>query len=124
MIELGTLHGRPVVSVRLVGMQSATELGELSGAIARCVPGGEPLRILFDWTALEGWDVVEMGVSGCCRQWMSVACRIERVSIVHAHRWNRQASLLAAALRRQAAVVRSWPPRRLSDAIDWLADDR
>jgi hypothetical protein len=79
----------------------------------------EHIRVLFDWTGIQGW---EPGTGDPARwpNWRAMARPIDRAAIVHEHRWNRQAALLAAMLRISKAQARSWLPRNLPAALVWL----
>jgi hypothetical protein len=81
--------------------------------------GREHIRVLFDWTGIEGW---KPGTGDPLRwpNWRAMARPIERAAIIHEHRWNRQAALLAAMLRINKAQARSWLPRNLPAALVWL----
>jgi hypothetical protein len=81
--------------------------------------GHEHIRMLFDWTGIEGWEPATREPA-LWPNWRAMARPIERAAIIHEHRWNRQAALLAAMLRINKAQARSWLPRNLPDALVWL----
>jgi len=118
MIETAALANR-TLSFCLKGVQSAAEFGDLSNNL----PSTNSQRrwcVLFDWSALEGWDDRrEFNLS--CRSWHATAERIMRASIVHRPRWNHEAALLAAVLRVHGAQVRSWQTGERAQALDWLS---
>src|SRR5260221_5217618 len=98
-------HGR-TVCVRIHGTQSATEFGEFGQVLVETYANARRLLILLDWSALKGWDN-EAAASISFQGWSVATPLIERVAIVHAPRWNRQAAVLAAMLRIQNVDVRS-----------------
>jgi hypothetical protein len=119
VIEIASLNGASIVTVRFRGRLLVSDLSVFETALSDRNAGLEHIRVLFDWTALEEW---EPGTRDPARwpNWRAMARPIERAAIIHEHRWNRQAALLAAMLRINKAQARSWLPRNLPDALLWL----
>lgn len=119
MIELASPNGESIVTVRFLGRLSVSDLTIFEAALLDRHAGHEHIRVLFDWTAIKGW---EPGTREPTRwpNWRAMAHPIDRVAIVHEHRWNRQAALLAAMLRLNKLHARSWLPRNLPAALVWL----
>jgi hypothetical protein len=119
MIELDERTDDDFVTLRFGGFQSAFEFASFADTVDRLRGGRERLRVLFDWTALKGWDA-NGAFAGSCRRWKEASLLIDRMAIVHEHHWNRQAALLAAVLRSDFRQVRSWVPRDFAKAVMWL----
>ena len=119
VIELAPLNGEPIVTVRFRGRLSVSDLTVFETALLDRHAGHARIRVLFDWTGIEGW---ELGTREPTRwpNWRAMARPIERAAIIHERRWNRQAALLAAMLRINKAQARSWLPRNLPAALVWL----
>jgi hypothetical protein len=119
VIELAPLNGEPIVTVRFRGRLSVSDLTVFETALLDRHAGHAQIRVLFDWTGVEGW---EPGTGEPARwpNWRAMARPIDRAAIIHEHRWNRQAALLAAMLRINKAQARSWLPRNLPAALVWL----
>ena len=119
VIELAPLNGEPIVSIRFRGRLSVSDLTVFETALLERHAGHAQIRVLFDWTGVEGW---EPGTGEPARwpNWRAMARPIDRAAIIHEHRWNRQAALLAAMLRINKAQARSWLPRNLPAALVWL----
>jgi hypothetical protein len=122
MIELASPNGETIVIVRFRGRLSVSDLTVFETALSNRHAGQEHIRVLFDWTAIEGW---EPGTREPARwpNWRAMAPPIDRAAIIHEHRWNRQAALLAAMLRINKAQARSWLPRNLPAALVWLNEN-
>jgi hypothetical protein len=120
MIEVTALPASHTLCFCLKGVQSATEFGTLSNTLPP-TDSQRRWRVLFDWIALEGWDD-RRKFNLSCQGWHSTADLIARVSIVHRHRWNHQAALLAAVFRVHGVQVRSWPTSDRTQALGWLSD--
>jgi len=123
MIVAQRLNHDRTICVRVRGMQSTTEFGELGRGLVQAYAKTQRLLILLDWSALTGWDN-KSAVSDSLRGWTAAASLIERVAIVHAPCWNRQAAVLAAALRIQDVEVRSWAIADLQRALTWLGENQ
>ncbi|SDR63836.1 hypothetical protein SAMN05519103_09089 [Rhizobiales bacterium GAS113] len=119
MIELDDRPDDEFITVRLNGFQSTSEFASFGEALAQLRSDRKHLRVLFDWTRLEGWDAKDE-IASSCRSWQKRSLVIERMAIVHEHQWNRQAALLGAVLRTEVRLVRSWIPRDLAKAVAWL----
>ena len=119
VIEIASLNDESIVTFLFRGRLSVSDLSVFDTALSDRHAGLEPIRVLFDWTGIEGW---EPGTREPARwpNWRDMARPIERAAIIHEHRWNRQAALLAAMLRINKAHARSWLPRNLPDALLWL----
>jgi hypothetical protein len=120
MIEVTSPQADHVLSIYFKGMQSAAAFGALSDGL----PQRRSQRrwcLLFDWSELDGWDDRRV-FNLSCRSWHGIADQIARASIVHRHRWNHQAALLAAVLRVHGVQVRSWPTSHRAQALTWLFD--
>ena len=119
VIEIASLNGESIVTFLFRGRLSVSDLSVFDTALSDRHAGLEPIRVLFDWTGIEGW---EPGTRDPARwpNWRAMARPIDRAAIIHEHRWNRQAALLAAMLRINKAQARSWLPRNLPAALVWL----
>jgi hypothetical protein len=119
VIEIASLNGKSIVTVRFRGRLSVSDLSVFDTALLDRHAGHEHIRVLFDWTGVQGWG---RGTGDPARwpNWRDMARPINRAAIVHERRWNRQAALLAAMLRINKAQARSWLPRNLPDALVWL----
>jgi hypothetical protein len=122
MIEVAILNAGRIVCLRVVGVQSVIEFGTFSDSLPEIVAAAKPLRVIFDWTALDGWSD-KTGSAASHQKWGLTAHLIERAAIVHDRRWYRQAAVLAAVLRTRNVQVRSWRVSELSRALVWLAND-
>ena len=118
MIEITRLEASHVLCVCLKGVQSAAEFEALGSSLPD-TDAQRKLRILFDWTSLQGFDD-RRSFDLSCRRWRQTAGSIARAAIVHQHRWDHYAALLAAVLRVQGVQVRSWPVRDHAQALVWL----
>jgi hypothetical protein len=98
VIEIASLNDESIVSVLFHGRLSVSDLSVFDTALLDQYAGHERIRVLFDWTGIEGW---EPGTGDPVRwpNWRAMARPIDRAAIIHEHRWNRQAALLAAMLR-------------------------
>ena len=119
VIELASLNGESIVTVRFLGRLSVSDLTVFETALLDRHVGHEHIRVLFDWTAIEGWEPGTREPA-LWPNWRAMARPIDRAAIIHEHRWNRQAALLAATLRINKAQARSWLPRNLPAALVWL----
>ena len=119
VIELASLNDEPIVTVRFRGRLSVSDLTVFETALLDRHAGQEHIRVLFDWTGIEGWEPGTRE-SALWPNWRAMARPIDRAAIIHEHRWNRQAALLAAMLRINKAQARSWLPRNLPAALVWL----
>ena len=121
MIEIACLNGASIVTVRFRGKLLVSDLSVFETALSDRNAGLEHIRVLFDWIGVEGWGP-GTGDSAWWPNWSDMARPIERAAIVHERRWNRQAALLAAILRKNKAQARSWLPRNLPAALVWLKE--
>jgi hypothetical protein len=121
MIELDDRVSEDYLTIRLCGSQSISEFLPFADNLARLCGERPNLRILFDWTALDGWDA-KSGFASTFRSWKKESLLFERMAILHEHHWNRQAALLAALLRSETRLVRSWASRDRSKAMAWLRE--
>lgn len=106
-----TLHLRGTVSTR-------DFVAKVQALLDARGPDGN-LRLLLDWSGIERWgfeDWSELSALSC----EAAAGRIAGTAILHPSAWKRQAALLAAILRRENVLVRSWKPAGIDDAIRWL----
>jgi NADPH-dependent ferric siderophore reductase len=119
VIEIACVNDESIVTVRFRGRLSVSDLNVFETALSDRHAGRQHIRVLFDWTGIEGW---EPGTGDPARwpNWRDTTRPIERAAIIHERRWNRQAALLAAMLRINKAQARSWLPRNLPDALVWL----
>jgi len=108
------------IAVRLTGIQPAAEFAESAIALLHELDGASAINVMFDWTALSGWDDNDRAARSC-RQWHNAAHLIRRMAIVHDRRWNRQAAALAAIMRKSRRDVRSWHAGEYTEAMQWLA---
>jgi hypothetical protein len=118
MIEIRPDAGAGVATLRFSGVQTREDIAGAVGAVIQMCASQDGVRLLFDWSDVQGWtcETRSLPVS----DWVAAAGRIERVAIVHHHRWNRQAAWLAAVLRRGHVDVRSWHLRHAEGARKWL----
>jgi len=123
MIVARRLNQDRAICVRVRGTQSTAEFGELGRGLVQTYATAQRLLILLDWSALTAWDN-KSAVSDSLRGWTAAAAMVERVAIVHAPCWNRQAAVLAAALRIHHVDVRSWATTDLQRALVWLRADQ
>jgi hypothetical protein len=119
VIEIACPNDESIVTVRFLGRLSASDLNVLDTATLDRNAGHQHIRVLFDWTGIEEWEPGTREPSWW-PNWRDMARPIERAAIIHEHRWNRQAALLAAMLRINKAQARSWLPRNLPAALVWL----
>jgi hypothetical protein len=119
VIEITCPNDEAIVTVRFRGRLLVSDLSVFETALSDRHAAHERIRVLFDWTGIEAW---EPGAREPARwpNWRDMARPIERAAIVHEHRWNRQAALLAAMPRINKAQARSWLPRNLPAALIWL----
>jgi hypothetical protein len=104
--------------LRFSGVQTREDIAGAVAAVIQLCNSREAMRLLCDWSEVRGWacEIRSLPAS----EWVAAAGRLERVAILHHHRWNRQAAWLAAILRRERVEVRSWLPRQSEDARKWL----
>ena len=121
MIEIVCLNDETIVTVRFGGRLSVADLSVLETTLSDRTAGHEHIRLLFDWTGIEEWEP-GAGDPALWPNWRDMARPIDRAAIIHEHRWNRQAALLAAMLRINKTQARSWLPRNLSAALVWLKE--
>jgi hypothetical protein len=121
VIEIASLNDESIVTVRFRGRLSVSDLSVFDTALLDPHSGHEHIRVLFDWTGVAGWEP-ETGDPARWPNWRAMARPIDRAAIIHLHRWNRQAALLAAMLRINKAQARSWLPRNLAAALIWLQE--
>ncbi|AMN43668.1 hypothetical protein [Rhodoplanes sp. Z2-YC6860] len=119
MIKLVTANHGGIINVHIKGRQSALEFGEAGGTFAKQYAGLMRLLVLFDWSALAGWDDNDAACAAC-RKWQEAARAIDRAAIVHEHCWNRQAAVMGAVLRLNRVSVRSWAVADCTKAAAWL----
>ncbi len=91
--------------LRFSGVQTSEDIAGAVAAVIQLCKSREAMRLLCDWSDVLGWacETRLLPVS----EWVAAAGRVERVAILHHHRWNRQAAWLAAMLRREHVEVRS-----------------
>jgi hypothetical protein len=119
VIEIASVNGEYIVIVRFRGRLSVSDLSVFETAPPIDMRGIKHIRVLFDWTGIEGWEP-RTREPALWPNWRAMARPIDRAAIIHEHRWNRQAALLAATLRINKAQARSWLPRNLPTALVWL----
>jgi hypothetical protein len=102
-----------------IGEQPSFDIECLATELARLPTYGAPLRVLFDWSMVESWPVRAPSAAAIAG-WNRAAPSITRSAFVHAHKWDRQAALLAALLRVANVEVLSFHPTRRDQAIAWL----
>jgi hypothetical protein len=119
VIEITCQNDESIVTVRFRGRLSVSDLTVFDTALLDRRAGQEHIRVLFDWTGIEGWEP-RTREPALWPNWRAMARPIDRAAIIHEHRWNRQAALLAAMLRINKAQARSWLPRNLPAALVWL----
>jgi len=118
MIEIRPDAGAGFAKLRFSGVQTREDIGGAVAAVIQLCKGRDNLRLLCDWSDVLCWacETKLLPVS----EWIAAADPVERVAIVHHHRWNRQAAWLAAVLRRRNVNVRSWHLREPERARKWL----
>jgi hypothetical protein len=119
VIEITRQNDESIVTVRFRGTLSVSDLSFFETELLDRHAGREHIRLLFDWTGIEGWEP-RTREPALWPNWRAMAHPIDRAAIIHEHRWNRQAALLAAMLRINKAQARSWLPRNLPAALVWL----
>jgi hypothetical protein len=119
MIETSWLQAGGILCLRFQGMQAGGEFAALGETLLR-ERTDRFLRLLFDWSGLTGVDS-RLTFNLACRSWHRVALLTERAAIIHTHKYDHHAALLAAVFRVNGAEVRSWPLRDHAHAEAWLA---
>jgi hypothetical protein len=127
MTAIQRSHGKPFVTSRQAGNQARFDIVSIARELKiasqeQAWSGGEPLRILFDWSEVTTWPY-QATPQTRLQLWRKMAPAVLRAAFVHNRRWDRQVALIAALLRSTNAEVRSFPPAKLDDAIDWLESD-
>ena len=56
VIELASLNDKSIVIVRFLGRLSVSDLTVFETALLDRHAGHEHIRVLFDWTGIEGWE--------------------------------------------------------------------
>lgn len=121
MIEIAYLSDESIVTILFRGRLSVFDLSVFEPAQLDRHARHEHIRVLFDWTGIEGWEPGTREPS-LWPNWRAMARPIDRAAIIHERRWNRQAALLAAILRINKVQARSWLPRNLPNALVWLKE--
>lgn len=107
-----------ITVLRCRGVVPASELFILAGEASDSI-NVAPGLLMLDWSKVEHWPYAHPAAQDLAA-WQAASTRIARVAIVHDRRLNPQAAWLGAALRGQAVTVRSWPPRQIGIALEWL----
>ena len=118
MIEISRSMSPGTIAIHLRGEVSGRDFCAFIER-ALCDGAAERLRVLTDWRELKPRSLSDWSVETLC-PWIIAAGRIERVAIVHQAVWNRRAALLAAVLRKEDVLVRSWKPECTHLALQWL----
>ena len=108
--------------MRRGGPQPKLDIMVIARELARFRTDDAPLDILFDWSKVDAWPFAGPSLASV-RAWKETVPSISRAAIVHDPKWTRHAALLAALLRVRHAVVRSFLPADLDDAISWLGQE-
>jgi SpoIIAA-like len=108
--------------MRRGGPQPKLDIMVIARELARLRTGDASLDILFDWSKVDAWPFEGPSVA-TVRAWKETVPSISRAAIVHDPKWTRHAALLAALFRVHHAVVRSFLPSDLDDAIIWLEQE-
>lgn len=117
MIRVMSMSREGIVAARFTGSISTEQFAALPARI--CRESTTQARVLFDWRSLQHWSLENWSVSAL-RPWVSASSQLERIAIVHRFDWNRQAALIAALLRHENVLVRSWKTDSLDRAVGWL----
>jgi hypothetical protein len=119
MIEIIPDTGVCFTMLRFSGVQTREDIDCAMAAVIQLCNGRDGIRLYCDWSAVLGWTCEPRSLP--VTEWVAAAAgRVERVAIVHHHRWNRQAAWFAAMLRRGDVIVRSWHLCQSEDARIWL----
>lgn len=118
MIEIICDAKAGITVLRFAGVQTTEEIADSIAAFIVLCKSQNEIRLLCDWRDVLGWacDTRSLPV----HDWIAAAGRVERVALIHHHRWNWQAAWLAAMLRRRKVTVRSWHRRQSEAARKWL----
>jgi hypothetical protein len=118
MIEIRPDAGAGFTMLRFSGVQTREDVGRTVMAVIQLCKGRDEIRLLCDWSDVLGWACETKSLP--VHEWVAAAGRVERVAILHHHRWNRQAAWLAAMLRRGNVRVRCCHLRDPEGALKWL----
>jgi hypothetical protein len=118
MIEIRQDAGAGFTKLRFSGVQTREDIGGAVAAVIQLCKGRDDIRLLCDWSDVLGWACETKSLP--VREWVAATGGLERVAILHHHRWNSQAAWLAAILRRENVEVRSWHLRHPEGARKWL----
>jgi hypothetical protein len=119
MIGIERQVGSSVVRGRFCGDLSRSDLVAFVLSLRDLREGEMRIRILLDWTEIERWKAGTAHPS----LWRDLPESIDRAAIVHQHRWDRQAAVLAAMMRMNQTSVRSWAPSSATAAMAWLMEE-
>jgi hypothetical protein len=120
MIEIRPDIEAKFTRLRFSGLQTCEDIARAVEAVIQMCASRDGVRLLCDWSDVRGWACETKALP--VHEWVGAAGRLERVAILHHHRWNRQAAWLAAILRRGNVDVRSWHLRNPEAARKWLLD--
>ena len=109
---------RSIVIMRPTGTMTHGTLIAMAGAIAEFDPSDAKL-FLFDWMGIDSWDFSTPKES-CVAALHIAASQMVRVAIVHGPRLNRPVAWVAAILREEGVMVRSWRAEQAAAAAAWL----
>jgi hypothetical protein len=101
------------------GAVACFDIQSIATELARIPNSGPPLRVLFDWSALESWPF-QAPSPVAIANWKCTAPSILRAAFLHVHKWDRQAALLSALLRLANAEAQSFQAIYRDRAISWL----
>lgn len=118
MIEVDPTVEEGVVTVRFRGAVTNREFIDLAAALAN-LGTAEMVLVHLDWVGIDRWAFSVPTASGAAA-WRRARKMIARTAIVHQPRLNRQAAWLAAFLREEGVMVRSWRPQNAAAAATWL----
>jgi hypothetical protein len=122
MIESLQRENRAFTILRRQGDQSKFDIAAFASELPRSQEGDEPLSLLFEWSQVSSWPF-EAPSAVAIRDWKKSAPRISRAAVVHDHRLNRHAAILAALMRVDGSEVKSFHPPAYDSAVAWLAGE-
>jgi SpoIIAA-like len=118
MIEIRPDAGAGFIMLRFSGVQTHEDIAGVVAAVIQLCKSRDGMRLLCDWSDVRGWACETKSLP--VHEWVTAAGRVERVAVLHHHRWNRQAAWLAAMLRRENVRVRCGHLRDPAGARKWL----
>jgi hypothetical protein len=110
------VESRVIFSIR--GAMGSNALAALRRAVAGSKKFGTQCCVLVDWSHLDACDAARLRPRK--RTVIESVNGLVRVAIVHHGALNTRAAYLAALLRSNGVLVRSYRPSERDRALDWL----